>query len=124
MLKKLLLPVLLPLLCAGCTAVFTNLTPQQQPRNPNDLYRVAVAFQTRQQTLRWETIQPHVVVGQEFYPMHPTPLLKNRWEALIPVPSDRDLIHYQYKFDFEYNAIGARKADSAASPIYTLRIRP
>ena len=50
--EEVLLPGLLPLLCAGCTAVFTNLTPQQQPRNPNDLYRVAVAFQTRQQTLR------------------------------------------------------------------------
>lgn len=123
MMKKLLPLVLLPLVLAGCTTTFTNLTPQQQSRNPDNLYPVAVALHTRQQTLRWETIEPQVVVGKEFYPMRPTPLMKNRWEALIPVPPDRSIIHYQYKFDFEYNAMGPRRADSASSPVYTLRIQ-
>jgi len=110
------------LFLTGCAATFTNLTPQQQRRNANHLYPVEVAFTTRQQTLRWETIQPKVVVGTEIYPMHPTPLMTNRWETLLPVPPGTNLIHYRYKFDFECNAIGGRKADSALSPHYTLRI--
>jgi hypothetical protein len=124
MMKKLLPLVWLPLVLAGCATTFTNLTPLQQPRNANNLYAVEVAFNSRQQTLRWETIQPQVVVGKDFYPMHPTPLMKNRWEALIPVPAGAGLVHYQYKFEFEYNALGKPKADSANSPTYTLKIAP
>jgi hypothetical protein len=121
--KKLLSLLLLPLLLAGCATTFTNLTPLEQPRNPNHLYPVEVAFYSRQQSLRWETIKPQVVVGTEFYSMRPTPLMKNRWEALIPVPAGKDLVHYQYKLDFKYNAVGKPKANSASSPVYTLRIR-
>src|SRR5262249_7320593 len=83
MLKKFLTASLLPLLvCAsGCTALMTNLTPQVQERNPNNLYPVEVALQSRQQTLRWESIKPQIVVGTEFYPMRPTLLMTNRWEG-------------------------------------------
>lgn len=121
--KKLLSLLALPLLLAGCTATFTNLSPLEQPRNPNHLYPVEVALYSRQQSLRWETIHPRVVIGTEFYPMRPTPLMKNRWEALIPVPAGSKLVHYQYRMDYDYNAAGGPKANSASSPIYTLRIR-
>ncbi len=124
MTKKLLPLVLLPLVLAGCTSTFTNLTPLQQPRNPNNLYPVEVAFNSRQQSLRWETINPQVVVGNDFYPMRQTPLMQNRWEALLPAPANATVLHYRYKFDFEYNAIGPRKADSASSPVYTMKITP
>jgi hypothetical protein len=124
MMQKLLPLVFLPLLLAGCTSTFTNLTPLQQPRNANNLYPVEVSFHSRQQSLRWDSIQAQVVVGSEFYPMRPTPLMKNRWEAFIPVPPDSGIVHYNYKFDFDYNALGPKKADSASSPQYTLRIVP
>jgi hypothetical protein len=120
MIKKLL--VLLPLVLAGCATTFTNLTPLHQPRNADNFYSIEVAFNSRRQSLRWESINPQVVVGTDFYPMRPTPLMKNRWEALVPVPADRDILHYQYKFDFKYNALGEPKPDSALSPVYTLRI--
>src|ERR1044071_1092400 len=104
---KKLLPVLLaPLLLAGCATTFTNLSPRQQVRNPNHLYPVEVAFTSRQQSLRWESIQPFVNVGSEFYPMRSTKLMTNRWEALLPVPAGKNTVHYRYKFDFKYNALG------------------
>ncbi len=128
MMKKLLTLVWLPLVLAGCTTTlpgtFTNLTPAQQPRNANNAYSVEVAFNSRQQTLRWETIQPYVVVGTDFYPMRRTALMKNRWEALIPVPAGESLVHYSYKFDYECNALGKPRDDSVRSPVYTLKIAP
>ncbi len=124
MTKKLLPLILLPLILAGCATTFTNLTPLQQPRNANNLYPVEVALASRQQTLRWETIQPQVVVGNAVYPMRATPLMKNRWEALIPVPAGSGLAHYRYKFDYEYNALGPHKSNSVSSPVYTLKITP
>jgi len=122
MLKKFLPLVLAPLLLAGCTTTFTNLTPLQQSRNPDNLYPVEVALASRQESLRWDSIRPQIMVGNDFYPMRPTPLMTNRWEGLLPVPADTDVIRYRYKFDFDYNALGKPRPDSAMSPEYTLRI--
>lgn len=121
--KKILPLLLLPLLFTGCATTFSNLTPKTQQRNANHLYPVEVAFNSRQQSLRWETIQPFVNVGTEFYPMRPTLLMTNRWEALVPVPASQNAVHYRYKFEFKYNAVGLPpQPDSALSPQYTLRI--
>jgi len=122
MLKKLLPILLAPLLLAGCQATFTNLTPQRQTRNPNNLYPVEVALNSRQQTMRWESIKPQIVVGAEFFPMRPTLLMTNRWEGLVPVAAGTNVTHYRYKFDYEYNAMGKPRPDSALSPEYILQI--
>jgi hypothetical protein len=122
MLKKSMLLLAAPLLLAGCTAKFTNLTPLHQVRNSNNVYPVEVALNTKQQSFRWETIRPQIVVGNEYIPMRPTQLMTNRWEGLVPVSASGSIVHYRYKFDFEYNTLGKPKPDSALSPEYTLRI--
>ena len=122
MLKKFLPLLSLALLAVGCNATFTNLTPQTQFRNPNNLYPVEVSLDTRQATLRWETIHPQIVVGPDFYTMRPTLLMTNRWEGLIPAPAGTSVIHYHYKFDFLNNAFGPPQPNSASSPEYTLHI--
>ena len=122
MLKRLLLLCFAPVLITGCTSTFTNLTPLHQTRNANNLYPVEVAMTTRQQSLRWDSIRPQIMVGNEFYPMRPTALMTNRWEGLLPVPPGNNLVHYRYKFDFDYNSMGAARPDSALSPEYTLNI--
>lgn len=120
--KKALPVMLAAMFLAGCTSTFTNLTPQAQPRNPNNLYPVEVAFNSRQQSLRWDSIQPYVNVGSELYPMRPTSLMSNRWEALVPLPPNATSLHYRYKFDFKYNDFGPPHPDSAISPQYRLQI--
>lgn len=123
MLKRSLPFLSLPLLLlAGCTSVFTNLTPQTQVRNTNNLYTVECAMASRQQSLRWDSIKPQILVGSEVYTMRPTHLMTNRWEGLIPVSPGTNLTHYRYKFDFQYNAMGGARADSALSPEYSLRV--
>ena len=122
MLKKFLPALFAALLLSGCTATFTNLTPSQQSRNTNNLYTVEVALASRQQSLRWDSIRPQIVVGNDYYPMRPTPLMTNRWEGLLPVPATASQVHYRYKFDFKYNALGAPKPDSAMSSEYTLKV--
>lgn len=106
----------------GCRATFTDLSARHQLRSPTHLYPVEVALNSRQQSLRWETIQPFVVVGGEPILMRPTPLLTNRWEGLIPVPPQTNVVYYHYKFDYKYNDFGGPGNDSASSPEYKLQI--
>ena len=115
-------PVLLATLLAGCAGTLTNLTPEYQTRNANGLYPVAVALSTRQQSLRWQSIKPYVMVGDNAYPMRLMPYMKNRWESLVPVPADVNLLHYTYKLDYQYNAIPEPQNDSLLSAPQTLRI--
>jgi hypothetical protein len=122
MFKKSLLVLLLPLLLAGCATQLTNLTPQQQHRNANNLYPVEVSFNSRQETVRWQSIRPQIVVGPEVYLMRPTPLMTNRWEGLVPVPQGVSAVRYHYKLDFQFNKMGKPGSDTALSREYTLRI--
>jgi len=115
--------LLLPLLLAGCATTFTSLTPELQERNAANQYPVEVALDCSQQSLRWESIRPSIIVGTESFPMQPTPLMTNRWEGYLPVPPGVEVVRYHYKFDFNYNSFGKPKADSAVSPEYTLRVK-
>jgi hypothetical protein len=115
-----LLPVLL---LTGCAATFTRVTPLQQPRNPDNLYPVEVIFNSPQQSLRWDSIQPYVLVNGEPYPMRPVAMVQNRWEGLVPVPAGADSVNYRFKFNYQYNNFGTPpKPDSAYSPEYQLKI--
>jgi len=120
---KKFLPLLSVLLLTGCAATFTRLSALQQPRNPNNLYPVEVAFNSQQQSLRWESIQPYILVNGELHPLHPVPLVKNRWEGLVRVPPEANSVVYRFKFDYKYNNLGTTpKSNSAFSPAYKLTI--
>ena len=122
MFKKFLL-LSLPLIMVGCaSSKFTNLTPTRQPRTPDNSYPVEVQLNTRQQTLRWHTIKPYVLVNGDLLPMRPTPLMKNRWEGFVPASPGASKVEYRYKFEYEYNTFGPGGHDSALSPKYELKI--
>lgn len=116
---------MLGLAMAGCTTTtsVTNLTPKREFRNENGFYPIEAAFHSSQQSLRWETVKPEVIIEKDVYPMRFTPLMTNRWETLIPVPPGNNVVYYRFKFDYKYNAFGAPpQPDSTLSPIYRLQI--
>ena len=115
-----LLPALL--LLAGCATTITNISAQRQLRNANGLYPVEVTFDSRQQALRWDTIQVSIIVGKETYPMRRTKLMSNRWEGLIPVPAGVKTVSYLYKFDYQVTDFGKLSKGSASSKSYQLVI--
>jgi hypothetical protein len=123
MLKK-FLPLLPVLLLVGCTtAAFTRLTPNQQPRNPDNLYPVEAAFDTQEQALRWDSIQAYILVNGQSIPMRQVPMVKDRWEGLLPLPAGASSINYRFKFDYLYNNFAsAPKPNSISSKLYTLKI--
>jgi len=124
MFKK-LLPLLPVLLLAGCStpATITRLTPNVQPRNPDNQYAVETALDSQQQSLRWNSIHAYVVVNGRAQPMRQVPMVKNRWEGLVPMPAGANTVNYRFKFDYLYNSFGsAPKSNSVMSRIYTLKV--
>ena len=122
-LKKFLPLALLPLLLVGCTtSAISNLTPSHLPRKDNGQYAFGVEWTSRQQSLIKDSIKPYVIIGLDQYPMQRTPLLTNRWETLVPIPTDKDSVIYRYKFDYEYQGFPARHPESKLSKVYQLFI--
>ena len=118
-------PLLPVLLLAGCntTGTFTRMTPTQQPRNADNLYPVEVAFDSAEQALRWDSLRPFVLVQGQSFPLRPVPLVKNRWEGLVPVPAGVNTVNYRFKFDYLYNNFGSEpKPNSVSSKIFTLKV--
>lgn len=120
--KKTLILMPALLLLAGCATTATNISAQRQLRNADNLYPVEVTFDSRQQALRWDTIQVAAIVGKESYAMRPTKLMRNRWEGVIPVPPGVNTITYHYKLDYQFIDFGKVGKDSASSHSYKLMI--
>jgi hypothetical protein len=123
--KRVVPACLLALLVASCaTKVITNLTPSQLPRNPSGQYLVEMKLDSKQQSLRPDSITPKVVSGFNTYPMRPTLRMTNRWEALVPVPANQDAFLYHFKVDYEYNKFGNKPGQgSLTSEQYKLTIK-
>jgi hypothetical protein len=119
--KKIFSLFLLSALLAGCTSI-TNLSPSQYPRDPSGVYRVEASWKSQRHAIRPDSFRPMVVIGFDTYPMRPVPVVLDRWEALIPVPADKNSVLYRFKFDYEVDSISRPHADSLMSPEYTLKI--
>lgn len=110
------------LLWTGCTTTITNLTPTTHKRNANGLYPFEVALDTREHSIRRDTLQPSVVIGDHLYPMQQTLMLKNRWETLVPVPANQEYVNYRFKFDYQSRSIPEPKPGSKMSRPFQLQI--
>ncbi len=110
-----------PLVIAGCSSI-TNLTPSKLPRNATGFYQVEAAWNSRQRTIRDESMKPLVLIGNEVYEMRRVPRVENRWETMIPIAPDKDAVRYQFKFDYMVNSIPRALPDSKMSPEYKLQI--
>lgn len=116
---------LLAVLFTGCAtsslSTVTNLTPTRLPRKENGQYAFSVEFASRQSTIVQDTLRAFVIVGDQRYEMARTPLLKQRWETLVPVPRTEDVVNYRYRFEYLYKAIPDKKAgvfDTGAYQLY------
>jgi hypothetical protein len=115
--------VLLVVWLTSCTTpTITNLTPSRLPRKENGQYQFAVEWTSRQQSLIKDSMKAYVIVGGERHTMERTPMLTNRWEALVPVPADQDVLTYRYRFDYDYRGIPDRRSNSKESRYYQLFI--
>jgi hypothetical protein len=121
-LSQLALLVALAAFLTGCAAV-TNLTPSRYLRTADGLYHFEVKLDSREQALRWDSIKAFVRIGTEEFPMTRVQNLKNRWEVLIPLPKETEVVHYSYRFRYEVNDFGGPAPGNLDSANYRLEIK-
>jgi hypothetical protein len=92
------------------------------PRNADGVYTVEAKWETEQRTIRPDSIQPVVMIGHQSYPMRRVPVVREHWEAVIPVAADQSSVNYWFKFDYLVNSIPVPRPDSKRSPEYKLQI--
>jgi uncharacterized protein YceK len=121
--KLALIAAICALVLSGCaTSRITNLTPTRQPRNESGVYPVEFVWDTQQQSIIDGSLKPVVVIGFDQYPMRPALNIANRFEAVIPVPADKNFTVYHFKVDYMYRGYGSPRMDSKLSPSYRLDI--
>lgn len=86
------------------------------------MYPFEVKWDSSQRSVQKDTLKAAVVIGLDTYLMQRNPLVTNRWETVVPIDPNKNLVHYRYKFDYEYLSIPQRKGNSKMSPSYTLKI--
>lgn len=126
--SKAIVPAILALILVGCASSaptrssIVNLTPPELPRNDENQYVIECLWNTNQQSIRRDSYKAYVMVGLTFYEMRRVPMMKNRWEAIIPGPAGREPLNYRIKFDYLYNRIPEARQDSKLSEQFQLRI--
>jgi len=86
------------------------------------MYSFSVEWASKQRALIDESVKVYVVMGNKKYEMRRTPMLPERWETLVPVDENEDLVNYRYRFDYEYKGIPATRNNTIESNPYTLII--
>ena len=115
--------VFLAVLGLGCaSSQNTNLTPRSAAPTPEATYLFETTFRTHRRGVQPENVKAWVVMGLNLYPMQPVPNTENRFEALLPLPTDRPVLRYRYKFEFTYPGVLDNKANSTMSPEYELQV--
>lgn len=114
--------VMLACVLVGCTSTVTNLSARQQPRTKAGLYTLEASWDCNDRTIRKDTIQAYVLLGNKAYPMQRTPLTPNRWEGGVPLEPGQTTLNYRFKFEYEYDAIPVAKKGSRLSPPYQVEI--
>jgi hypothetical protein len=116
--------VLLATLGLGCaSSQNTNLTSRSPAPSPEANYLFETTFRTHRRGVQPENVKAWVVMGLSLYPMQPVPNTENRFEALLPLPTDRSVLRYRYKFQFTYPGVLDNNINSTMSPEYELQVK-
>ena len=123
MTKKWIGLCLLAALLVGCATTVTNITATSQPRNANNQYLIEFQWDTTEQAVVPDSVQPYVVTGFDTYEMRPVLRMTNRWETYIPAAPDRNVLVYSFKVEYETRGFGGVQKRSRNSQEYKLYIK-
>ncbi|MBN8247179.1 MAG: hypothetical protein J0L84_07015 [Verrucomicrobia bacterium] len=107
----------------GCTSRLVNLTPRNAVGTASGVHHFEVEWDSSLRGANNPDVQAYVMIGEELLPLQRIPNTADRWEGDVPIPTDKPVISYRYKFDYTRPGFGARVVESELSPPYFLDLR-
>jgi hypothetical protein len=87
----------------GCqTLMITNMTPDNLPANPSQIYTITASFEPGSRTIDPATIQPRIIIDGQSYPMSRNRAADNLWEFEYQLPPGRTSAAYYFIVSFGY----------------------
>ncbi len=107
------------LLLAGCNLTITNLTPENVPQNPSQIYTITASFRPSSQ-IDPASIQPRIVVDGQAHAMTHNAVSADIWEFDYQLPAGRSTASYYFICDFSQK--GGNSTQEATSELQHLNI--
>lgn len=120
---RFILALPLIVLLTGCDIDITNLTSEAVPDNPSGVFTITVDVRSRSANIVENSIDPHIVIDGQTYPMNASSLGPNRWEFDYEMPPGRKDVTYYFVVDYKMETRrGGQRPRQAFSDLQPLRV--
>jgi len=111
---------LLLLVLTGCKFTITNLTPENVPQNPSQIYTITASFRPDSRRVMRASIQPRIVIDGQSYKMKQTNVGGDIWDFDYQLPPGR--VNASYYFICNYNVEGQIEPVEIFSELQSLKV--
>jgi hypothetical protein len=107
----------------GCeTMKLTNLTPDNVPQNPSQIYTVTLSTRASTANVVPESVQARIVIDGQNYPMNRSAAALDVWEFDYQLPAGRRNASYYFICEFDVKSGNAVAPREAYSELQTMSI--
>src|SRR5882672_338434 len=113
---------LLLLVLTGCNFTITNLTPDNVPQNPSQIYTITASFHPDNSQVIRSSIQLRIVIDGQIYKMTRNAVSSDIWEFDYQIPAGRASASYYFICDFMMEHQVSEKTNEIHSDLQTMNI--
>ncbi len=110
------------LLLAGCNITITNLTPDNVPQNPSQIYTITASFRPDSNRVDRASVTPRIVIDGRSFPMSKNSLQGDVWEFDYQLPAGRDKASYYFICDYKFEGQTDNTTAEMYSDLQTMKI--
>lgn len=113
---------LLLLVLTGCNFTITNLTADNVPQNPSQIYTITASFRPDARSIDLASIQPRIVIDGQIYKMTRSTVGSDIWEFDYQLPAGRTSAKYYFLCDYTLENQSSNPPNEVNSDQYEMKI--
>src|SRR5260221_221288 len=110
------------LVLTGCNLTITNLTPDNVPANPSQIYTITASFRPTSGQIDPASITPRIIIDGQAYKMTKSSVGTDIWEFEYQIPAGRASATYYFICDFTSKENAGGSPTEMYSELQTMKI--
>jgi len=102
--------------------VIENLTPEELPKNPSDIYTVNIAIAPKSVDIVKDSMKAYIVVDGQTHPMTKSITRANHYSYDFKMPRDANIAKYYVYVDYAVPSFKEKKERSVKSKLYDMHL--